>query len=126
MEAIDNGAQKIILGLGGSATVDGGLGILQAFGIELYDAEGKIISNSTNPLLKLENISAEHIDPRLQHIEFQILCDVDNPLLGEHGAVNVFGPQKGADALALKTLESSMERFNKILNQKTAKSFFRL
>lgn len=121
--AIESGAQKIILGLGGSATVDGGLGILQALGAELFDSNGKLIEITTNPVMDLEHISINNVDSKTFEIEFLILCDVENPLLGKNGAAHVFGPQKGADSKAVEKLEKSMERFNAIIKRTTGKDF---
>ncbi len=131
--AIGQGAKKIILGLGGSATVDGGLGILQALGAELLDEAGKVIGTNTNPLMEIADISVAKIAPKthalpaseaglptgMHEIEFVILCDVDNPLLGKHGSAHVFGPQKGAGPKAVEMLEKSMKRYNQILISKT-------
>jgi len=119
MNAIDSGAKKIILGLGGSATVDGGLGILQAFGAEVKDQNGEIIDTKTNPLLDFHSISIEKVDKRIYETEFLILCDVKNPLLGEGGATYVFGPQKGAASNDLIILEKAMSRYNQIIIDKT-------
>lgn len=121
MNAIEKGAKKIILGLGGSATVDGGLGILQAFGAELMNKHGKIIDVETNPLQENDSISIDKVDPRVFNTEFLILCDVENPLLGENGATYVFGPQKGANSGDLVKLENAMSRFNQIIIDKTGK-----
>ena len=118
MEAVIQGAQKIILGLGGSATVDGGLGILQALGAELLDIDGNIKKN-INPLLTLENLFVDKIDKRLKQVEFIILCDVDNPLLGKNGAAHIFGPQKGADPDAVELLESRMTKYHNLLKSLT-------
>lgn len=121
--AIDSGAEKIILGLGGSATIDGGLGILQALGAELLDSNGNIIEDNTNPLMDLRDISMNKVDRRTYDIEFLILCDVENPLLGKDGAAHVFGPQKGAEPKDVEKLEKSMARFNDIIQNKTGKDF---
>ena len=123
MEAAHEGAKTIILGLGGSATVDGGLGILQALGAKLFDKNQHVISNTTNPLLDLENLSIEKLDPLLKNIEFIILCDVENPLLGPNGAAHVFGPQKGATKDGVEKLEKSMAKMDKILSEKTGVSY---
>jgi len=121
-DAIKNGAEKIILGLGGSATVDGGLGIMQALGADLLDKEGKLIATKdSNPLLKMHGISVENVDKQIRKVEFLILCDVDNPLLGENGAAYIFGPQKGARKEDLPVLEYAMKRYNQIMIQKTGK-----
>lgn len=122
-KAIESGVKKIILGLGGSATIDGGLGILQALGAELFDCDGNIIDKDTNPLLGLKEISIEKINPKTFDVEILILCDVENPLLGRDGAVHVFGPQKGAGPEAVEKLEKAMKRFNNIIKSETGKDF---
>lgn len=121
--AIDAGAKKIILGLGGSATVDGGLGILQALGADLIDVDGDIIEKNSNPLIEVEDISIHKIDDKIANIEFLILCDVENPLLGNNGAAHVFGPQKGADPEGVELLEKSMMKFNDIVKRKSSKDY---
>lgn len=125
-EAIQAGAKKIILGLGGSATVDGGLGILLALGAELFDANQNLIGNNTNPIMDLNNISVSNFDPALKQVEFLLLCDVDNPLLGTNGAAHVFGPQKGAEPESVKKLEKSMKRINKIFVQEVGNDYSRM
>ena len=117
--ALDAGAEKIILGLGGSATVDGGLGILQAIGAELYNQNGNIIDNTINPVLDLRDLSMKNVDPRIYEVELLILCDVENPLLGTHGAAHIFGPQKGAAPTEVELLETCLTRFNEIIIKKT-------
>jgi len=125
-KAIDAGAKEIILGLGGSATIDGGLGILQAVGAELFDSENNIMGTSSNPIVKMCDFSLEKIDPRIYDLKFIILCDVDNPLLGKNGAVHVFGPQKGADQDAIELLEKSMIQFHALIKTKTQRDFSKL
>jgi glycerate 2-kinase len=116
--AIECGVEKITLGLGGSATIDGGLGILQALGAELFDAAGKLITHEVNPLMDFHDISMEKVKPEIFKTTFVMLCDVENPLLGQHGAVRVFGPQKGAGPDDLNTLEKSMRRMNQVIIKK--------
>lgn len=117
--AIAQGVKKIILGLGGSATVDAGLGILQALGAQLYDSHGDQISHWCNPLLEIHEIEFEDTDGKFNDVQFSILCDVENPLLGEEGAAHVFGPQKGADPAMVRRLESAMKNFNDIIIRRT-------
>jgi len=124
--AVEQGAKKIILGLGGSATVDGGLGILQALGAELLDKNHNIITAFDNPLLKVYDISVDKVDKKFRDVEFLILCDVDNPLLGENGAANIFGPQKGAKPDDIPLLESSMKRYNEIIIKNTGKDLSKM
>lgn len=120
-EAIDHGVQKIILGLGGSATVDGGLGIMQALGAEIYDAAGNLIKANTNPLMEFHDISLDNIEKKIFDTEFMILCDVENPLLGKDGAVHVFAPQKGASEKDVAVLERAMERYSQTITRKAGK-----
>ena len=121
--AIDSGVKKIILGIGGSATVDGGLGMLQALGAEILDSDGNALDKNANPLMDVEDILLDNIDQRIYDIEFLILCDVQNPLLGKNGAVYVFGPQKGAGPETMEVLEKSMKRFSEIIQRNTRKDF---
>lgn len=123
ISALDTGAEKIILGLGGSATVDGGLGILQALGAELIDKNKSLIGNSFNPIMELSDISIEKVDPRVFDVELLILCDVENPLLGTNGAAHIFGPQKGAGPKKVEILEKSMAHFNDIIFKKTGEDY---
>ncbi len=94
LRALDAGARRIILGIGGSATNDGGTGMAQALGLRLLDAEGAQLGPGGGPLAALDRIDASGRDPRLDGVELRVACDVDNPLVGPRGASAVFGPQK--------------------------------
>lgn len=94
-QALDKGARKIIIGMGGSATVDGGTGILSALGIRFLNAEGKTLT-VPGELEQLESIDVSGLDQRVLDSEVIVLCDVNNRLLGKEGSAAVFGPQKGA------------------------------
>ena len=121
--ALDRGCEKIILGLGGSATIDGGLGIMMALGLKLFDDHGKIINHLENPLLYLHHIDTDDLDARLKQANFVLLCDVENTLLGEKGAAPVFGPQKGADDRVISILENKLEIYRKILRELTSNDY---
>jgi glycerate 2-kinase len=95
-DALDAGATRIVLGIGGSATTDGGAGALAALGARFLDADGNELEPSPAGLTTLARIDLRGLDPRLAATEIAIACDVDNPLLGTHGAAAVYGPQKGA------------------------------
>ncbi|GAB1101803.1 MAG: glycerate kinase [Shewanella algae] len=110
-EALDCGVEKIVLGLGGSATNDGGSGILQALGGVLLDSTGTPISRGGAALAALERIDLSDLHPRCREVEFVVACDVTNPLCGENGASYVFGPQKGAGPAQVTELESALEHF---------------
>lgn len=94
--ALDAGAQRIILAIGGSATNDGGAGAMQALGLQVFDAQEQALAPGGLALSRLARMSLEHLDPRLAEVRFEIAADVNNPLCGPQGASAIFGPQKGA------------------------------
>jgi glycerate 2-kinase len=112
--ALDRGVTRIIIGMGGSATVDGGVGILKALGIRFLDEKGEELPTLPGDLVRLETIDVSELDHRIFDSEVIVLCDVDNTLLGEEGAAAVFGPQKGATAETLPKLEASLRRLAEV------------
>lgn len=118
LEALKFKPQKIIIGLGGSATNDGGAGALQALGVPLLDAKGQPINLGGQSLKELAHIG--DIPPKLRAIEWQLACDVTNPLLGENGATAVFGPQKGVNEHNYSLLESGLENLANHIQQATS------
>lgn len=119
--ALDRGVEKIIIGMGGSATVDGGVGILKALGVRFLDAEGDELLILPVDLVSLASIDLSKLDKRVLNCEVVVLCDVDNFLLGAQGAANIFGPQKGASEDDIEKLNESLSRFAKIVFQTTRK-----
>lgn len=119
--ALDSGVNKIIIGIGGSATVDGATGILQALGVRFLNAGGKILSNLPEDLADLESIDLSGLDQRISRCALTVLCDVENSLLGEEGAAKVFGPQKGATGPAIKKLEAALAKLRDVLFRQTGK-----
>lgn len=120
--ALDKGCEKIILGLGGSATNDGGAGIMAALGVKFLDGERREIipSNISNRgLAGIKYIDDEKLDSRLKNCEFIVGCDVDNILCGAAGAAHIFGPQKGADEKTVKILDENLSGYADILYEKT-------
>lgn len=109
--ALDAGAQRVIIGLGGSATVDGGAGCLQALGVKLLDVEGDPVFPGGGGLHDLAMIDTSGLDPRWAQTDVVIASDVDNPTLGEQGAAAVFGPQKGAKPEDVPVLEANLRHF---------------
>lgn len=109
--AMQAGAERIILGFGGSATNDGGSGMLCALGAVFRDAAGKPIAPGGLELKMLDQIDLDGLDPRLFEIAFEVACDVDNPLCGPHGASHVFGPQKGANPAHVLALDSALSHY---------------
>ena len=107
-DALERGVERIIIGLGGSATVDGGMGCLSALGLKLLDARGHAIPPGGGGLAALDTIYAGGMDERWRDVEIVIASDVENPTLGERGAARVFGPQKGADPAMVELLERNL------------------
>ncbi|WP_028297828.1 glycerate kinase [Olivibacter sitiensis] len=105
LEALDQGVEEIIIGMGGSATVDGGCGILAALGARFYDKQGNLLDACPASLQLLAKVDLYGLDKRLQNVRIVVLCDVTNKLLGTSGAAAVFGPQKGASEEQIKTLD---------------------
>lgn len=119
--ALNEGIHKIILGMGGSATVDGGAGILRALGIRFLNADEDGLPDKPETMAALAAIDLSGLDKRILECDLTILCDVDNPLLGEKGAATVFGPQKGATKEGVKKLEASLAKFTEIALHQTGK-----
>ena len=115
LAAVDNGANHIIVGLGGSACNDGGAGMLQALGFRLLDFSGNQLNRGGGSLSSLTSIDSSAIDSRLQGIRFEVACDVDNPLLGPQGASVIFGPQKGADSEMIAQLDANLTHYSDII-----------
>jgi len=109
--ALDAGAERIILAIGGSATNDGGAGAMQALGVQLFDAEGQALPPGGLALSRLATIDLGQLDPRLAQVRFDIAADVNNPLCGPHGASAIFGPQKGANPEQVQELDAALGHF---------------
>ena len=118
-DALDRGARKIILGIGGSATNDAGTGMAQALGAVFRDKEGHVIGeNGAGGMLhKIESVDLGGVHPGLRQAQIQVACDVDNPLTGENGAAQVFAPQKGADAAMVKTLDDNLKHLAGVIER---------
>ncbi|NHB93034.1 glycerate kinase [Photorhabdus cinerea] len=111
LAALDKGVRKIILGIGGSATNDGGAGMMQALGAHLLDISGKELKAGGAALSQLAEIDLSGLDSRLSHTEIIVACDVTNPLCGELGASAIFGPQKGATPEMVKELDAALRHY---------------
>ena len=116
-DALDRGIEHIILGLGGSATNDGGAGMVQALGYQLHDLNGKNIPYGGLALKRLHSIDASLVHPKLANCLIEVACDVDNPLCGERGASAIFGPQKGATPAMVEGLDQSLAHFADVVAQ---------
>jgi glycerate kinase len=119
IEALNKDATRIILCIGGSATVDGGTGILNALGIKFFDTGKNELNDLPASLSSLAEIDITGLDKRILNTEIIILCDVENPLLGSNGAAAVFGPQKGASSKDVQLLEAGLTKFRDVVLRKT-------
>ena len=119
--ALEKKARRIIIGMGGSATVDGGTGILEALGARFLDNKGTPLKDLPQSLINLASIDTSGLDPRLSDTELIILCDVDNRLLGPSGSAAIFGPQKGANPEAVGQLDAALSRLSEIVKEQTGR-----
>lgn len=115
--ALDAGARRILIGIGGSATNDGGAGMAEALGYRFLDAEGRSLPRGGAALIRLSRIETDAVDPRLQETEFIVACDVKNPLLGPEGASAVYGPQKGATPAMVAELDAALARLAAVIKE---------
>lgn len=115
--ALSQGCTEFILGIGGSATNDGGAGMVSALGARLLDANGAEIEPGARGLLKLDKIDISEMDPRIKTANFRVACDVRNPLCGVNGAAYIFGPQKGGMSKDLSLLDAALRRFGDIIHR---------
>lgn len=114
--ALDDGASDIVLGLGGTCTVDGGAGLLVSLGARLLGSDGTELPPLPAHLPDVTKVDLTRLDPRLESVRLRVACDVTNPLLGEHGAAFVYGPQKGATVQDLVTLEAALSHWADLLD----------
>ena len=119
--ALDQGAREIIVGLGGSASTDGGAGMLQALGVRILDAQGNDVEHGGGALRHAARVDLSGLHPAARGAHFQLACDVDNPLLGPNGATAVYAPQKGADAQELVVLEDAMTQWARVVRTATGR-----
>jgi len=121
LAALERGVKAIILGIGGSATNDGGAGMMQALGAKLLDDQQNLLLPGGAALAQLAHIDLSAMDPRLQQVSVTAACDVDNPLCGAHGASAVFGPQKGATPEMVAQLDAALRHYGTLLEQATGR-----
>jgi glycerate kinase len=119
--ALDSGAREIILGVGGSATVDGGAGILRALGVRFLDRDGRALSATPESLASLDHLDLLELDQRIAQCRITVLCDVGNELLGADGAAAVFGPQKGAGPADVERLDASLRQLADVVFRQTGR-----
>jgi len=115
--ALDAGCKRLIIGIGGSATNDGGVGMAAALGVRFLDAAGRSIALCGGGLAALDKVDISGIDPRIKDMEILVACDVDNPLCGATGAAEVFSRQKGAHEAAVKQLDKNLHRLATVVKR---------
>jgi len=115
--ALDDNVKRIIIGIGGSATNDGGIGVASALGVKFLDFNGNVITPNNKGIETLEYIDASGIDSRLKDVEIIVACDVNNPLTGKNGASYIYGPQKGADLALVEKMDKNLLKYAKIVKR---------
>ncbi len=124
--ALDLGVKKILIGIGGSATNDCGMGMARVLGVKFLDAKGRSIKDCGGALKDLDRIDMSGVDKRLAKVHVEVACDVDNPLTGKRGASQVYGPQKGATSAMVKQLDASLKNAAKIIKRDVGVSILKV
>ncbi|QLH63607.1 glycerate kinase [Serratia symbiotica] len=125
LAALAHGVKAMVLGMGGSATNDGGAGMIQALGARLLDAQRQPLPPGGAALAQLAHIDLVGLDPRLRQLSITAACDVDNPLCGEKGASAVFGPQKGTTPQMVAQLDAALRHYGELMEQVTGREIVR-
>ena len=123
LDAIEKGCRRFIIGIGGSATNDGGIGMLGALGYNFLDEKGKSVTLNGEGLKEIKTIVTHNVNPILKDCIFRVACDVTNPLCGELGCSKVFAPQKGADAEAVEKMDLWLKNYSSVV-EKTLKNAY--
>jgi glycerate kinase len=121
LAALDAGFRHVVVGIGGSATNDGGAGMARALGVRLLDGRGEPLPEGGAALARVVSIELGGVDPRLSEAEILVACDVDNPLTGPRGASAVYGPQKGATPAVVAELDAALERYARVAREATGR-----
>lgn len=118
LNAVKNGCDEFIVGIGGSATNDAGVGMLQALGFEFYDKDGNPVKTGGKYVADIAAINTDNVNPKIKNCKFRIACDVDNPLCGKRGASYIYGPQKGATPEIVEFLDNALKSFSEVTKNK--------
>lgn len=119
--ALELGVTEILVGVGGSATTDGGMGMARALGVRFLDADGRELDGTGASLARISRIETSGLDSRLNGVTVEVACDVDNPLFGPHGAACVYGPQKGATPETVAVLDAGLEVLAAVIKRDTGR-----
>jgi glycerate kinase len=120
MDALRRGCRKVILGLGGSSTNDGGSGMLRALGYRFYDTDGEELTDTIDILEEVVSVDSSGLSPLVRDMELRVAVDVDNPLYGERGAAAIFAPQKGADRAMVERLDMALRHYASVVGEEWA------
>lgn len=115
-DALERGCRNFLIGIGGSATNDGGTGMLEALGFRFLDKNGRTTAHGGGELSRIDSIDTSEVNPLLREATFTVACDVTNPLTGPTGASHVFGPQKGADPAMVKALDNGLANYARVVD----------
>jgi glycerate 2-kinase len=121
LAAVDAGCRRVVLGVGGSAGTDGGAGLVEALGARLLDDAGEPVPRGGAGLARLHRLDLTELHPALGSVEVVVACDVDNPLVGPHGAAAVYGPQKGASPEDVATLDTALRHWARVVAEATGR-----
>ena len=121
VDALSRGCRRFLVGIGGSATNDAGMGMLEALGFRFIDEDGKVLPGRGESMSEVVDIDMSHVSPEVKESEFIIACDVDSPFCGPRGAAYVFSPQKGADPQMVAELDAGMEHLAEVIVRTTGK-----
>lgn len=124
-DAVERGCRKFIIGIGGSATNDGGIGMLKALGVKFLTEDGEDAGEGADALDRIHFVSLEHLLPELKSCDFQIACDVNNLLCGENGATYIYGKQKGVQEADMERVDKAMQHFAKVTAERIEKDYSR-
>lgn len=124
--ALEEGAQQILIGIGGSATNDGGAGMAKALGVRFLDIEGQELPPGGASLINLHRIDTSGLDSRINDVKITVICDVDNPLCGERGASAIYGPQKGATTEMVSLLDKALAHYAKVIQEQLGTSILEI
>lgn len=124
--ALKLGVSHLLVGIGGSATTDGGMGMARALGVRFLDKRGREVADNGRGLLRVASIDMTGLDPRLEDVRVEVACDVDNPLTGLHGAAQVYGPQKGATPEMVEQLDAGLENLADVIKRDLGKSVLKV
>ena len=116
LHALNEGIKHILIGIGGSATNDGGMGAAAALGVRFFDADGGELPGCGESMVKVCSMDTSGMPSKLETVDIRVMCDVKNPMTGENGATMVFGPQKGASGTVLDELEQGMKNLERVYN----------